>query len=213
MRSWAIAQLPARTSIMDRSSKPLQELNSSPELQSLRRSFTSCQSKCACRVVGYMRNKNGEKRIQAERPRVQGNPPALDRDPQRLIFGYATNPLAVAGTSSPRIASSGRWAVQQPRCKRALRACSYRTHSIRSQVPFSLASRWQAAALVPFSCTTAPLPRSAALTVAALAAMCSAFRLLACRCTALLGPCASPVHGSCPALLRVAVLCVVLIGG
>jgi hypothetical protein len=109
--------------------------------------------------------------------------------------------------------SSGRWASQQPRCKRALRACSYRTHSIRSQVPFSLASRWQAAALVPFSCTTAPLPRSAALTVAALAAMCSAFRLLACRCTALLGPCASPVHGSCPALLRVAVLCVVLIGG
>ena len=80
---------------MDRSSKPLQELNSSPELQSLRRSFTSCQSKCACRVVGYMRNKNGEKRIQAERPRVQGNPPALDRDPQRLIFGYATNPLAI----------------------------------------------------------------------------------------------------------------------
>ena len=39
-------------------------------------------------MVSYMRNKNGEKRIQAERPRVQGNPPALDRDPQRLIFGY-----------------------------------------------------------------------------------------------------------------------------
>ena len=38
-------------------------------------------------MVSYMRNKNGEKRIQAERPRVQGNPPDLDRDPQRLIFG------------------------------------------------------------------------------------------------------------------------------
>ena len=85
---------------MDRSSKQLQELDSSPELQSLRRSFTSCQSKCACRVVGYMRNKNGEKRIQAERPRVQGNPPALDRDPQRLIFGYATNPLISDNTQN-----------------------------------------------------------------------------------------------------------------
>ena len=41
-----------------------------------------------------MRNKNGEKRIQAERPRVQGNPPALDRDRHRLILGYARLPLA-----------------------------------------------------------------------------------------------------------------------
>ena len=47
-----------------------------------------------------MRNKNGEKRIQAERPRVQGNPPALDRDPQRLIFGYATNPLTLCKISA-----------------------------------------------------------------------------------------------------------------
>ena len=68
---------------MDRSSKQLQELDSFPELQSLRRSFTSCQSKCACRVVGYMRNKNGEKRIQAERPRVQGNPPKTSQIPPR----------------------------------------------------------------------------------------------------------------------------------
>ena len=91
---------------LDRSSKPLQELDSSPELQSLLRSFTSCQSKCACRVVGYMRNnnKNGEKRIQAERPRVQGNPPALDRQRHRLILGYARLPLS---TSAPIEAAPG----------------------------------------------------------------------------------------------------------
>ena len=38
-----------------------------------------------------MRNKKGEKRIQAERPRVQGNPPgSLDRDPHGVILGYAS---------------------------------------------------------------------------------------------------------------------------
>ena len=45
-----------------------------------------------------------------------------------------------------------------------------------------------------FLCMTGPLPCSAALVVAALAAMCSAFRLLVCRCTA---RCWGPVLALC----------------
>ena len=43
----------------------------------------------------YMRISIGVKRVQAQRHRVPGNPPALDRHRHRLILGYATDPLTV----------------------------------------------------------------------------------------------------------------------
>ena len=108
----------------------------------------------------------------------------------RYLHFHGTNFLrlrrAVAGTLSPRIPSSGRWAVQQHRCKRALiRACSHRTLCVAQghHPPRHLCVRQLAALAARVRSIARDVERRAALTVAALAAICSAFRRLVCRCT------------------------------
>jgi hypothetical protein len=63
--------------------------------------FEACRSNfrrsprlAACSMVVSMPLSEGLKRIQEVRPQAMNNLRALDRHPQRLIFGYATNPLA-----------------------------------------------------------------------------------------------------------------------
>ena len=92
---------------MDRSSRLLQDLEVFGGLQSLQRSLSSCRLKCASTVVVSMRISIGVKRVQAQRPRACKKPPALDRDPQRLILGYASPPLIWSHASdSPAALSS-----------------------------------------------------------------------------------------------------------
>ena len=93
----------------------------------------------------------------------------------------------------------------QAHVTRVLASCA----SSRSQVPFCLASWRQAAALVPSRaclrhCRAVPLSSSLLSPPCAVPSGCSRAVAL----YALFRLCASPVHGPCPALLRVAVLCV-----
>ena len=65
---------------MDRSSKPLQELEVFRGLQSLRRSLSSSPSIYTSTIVASMCILKGVKRFQAVRPRACKKPPALDND-------------------------------------------------------------------------------------------------------------------------------------
>ena len=122
---------------------------------------------------------------------------------------YNFSSPAARSTTSARSASSGRWAVQQPRCKRASRVCLHRARLSRPTAPSSSASR-QVAALGPsharlrHCCHCCSRRRCSRRHVQCLPVV---RMLLHC---ALLRRCVSPVHGPCLALLRVAVLCVVL---
>ena len=84
--------------------------------------------------------------------------------------------------------------LQQPRCKRASRVCLHRAHRVarRYHAPWHLGGKRQLWCLLVHDWATAAQCRS--LVVAALAAMCSAFRLLVCRCTA---RCWGPVLALC----------------
>jgi hypothetical protein len=101
--------------------------------------------------------------------------------------------------------------VQQPRCKRALRASRIEVFAspegtILLGISATSGSFGRGAQRGQHSkalSATAALA-TAALTVAALAAICSGFRLLACHCTV---RCWGSVHGPCPALMCAAVLC------
>ena len=123
---------------------------------------------------------------------------------------YKFSSPAARSTTYARSALSGRWAVQQPRCKRASRVCLHRARLSRPTAPSSSASRRQVAALGPsharlrHCCHCCSRRRCSRRHVQCLPVV---RMLLHC---ALLRRCASPVHGPCLALLRVAVLCVVL---
>ena len=87
---------------MDRSSKPLQELEVFWRLQSPRRSLSSSPSIYTCTIVASMCMLKAVKRFQAVRPRACKTPPALDRRPHGVILGYARLPLPPPPTSLAR---------------------------------------------------------------------------------------------------------------